>query len=38
MNVKEMLAGIGGLLIIGAILLVAIAVGTVFIFGSAWAS
>jgi len=33
-----MLAGIGGLLIIGAILLVAIAVGTVFIFGSAWAS
>jgi hypothetical protein len=38
MNVKEMLAGLGGLLIMGALLLVGITIGAVFIFGAAWAS
>ncbi len=38
MNAKEVLAGLGGLLIIGAMLLVGAAIGAVFIFGSAWAS
>jgi len=38
MNAKEVLAGIGGLLIMGAMLLVGLTIGAVFIFGSAWAS
>lgn len=38
MNAKEVLAGIGGLLIMGAVLLVGATIGAVFIFGSAWAS
>ena len=38
MNAKEVLAGIGGLLIMGAVLLVGITIGAIFIFGSAWAS
>lgn len=38
MNVKEMLAGLGGILIVGALLLGATALGAVFIFGAAWAS
>lgn len=38
MNVKEMLAGLGGLLIMGALLLVGITISAVFIFGAAWAS
>lgn len=38
MNAKEVLAGIGGFLIMGAILLVGATIGAVFIFGSAWAS
>ena len=38
MNAKEMLAGVGGLLILGAFLLGATALGAVFIFGAAWAS
>ena len=38
MNAKEVLAGLGSLLIMGAMLLIAVAIGAVFIFGSAWAS
>jgi hypothetical protein len=38
MNAKDVLAGLGGLLIMGAILLAGVAIGAVFIFGSAWAS
>jgi hypothetical protein len=38
MNAKHVLAGLGGLLIMAAMLLVAAAVGALFIFGSAWAS
>ena len=38
MNAKEVLAGLGGLLIVGAMLLVGAAIGAVFIFGTAWAS
>lgn len=38
MNAKDVLAGLGGLLIMGAMLLVGAAIGAVFIFGSAWAS
>lgn len=38
MNAKEVLAGIGGLLIMGAMLLVGATIGAVFILGSAWAS
>ena len=38
MNAREVLAGIGGLLITGAILLVVATVVVVFIFGSTWAS
>lgn len=37
MKVKDALAGLGGLLLMGAILLVGAAIGAVFIFGSAWA-
>lgn len=38
MNAKEVLTGIGGLLIMGAMLLVGATIGAVFILGSAWAS
>ena len=38
MNAKDVLAGIGGLLIMGALFLVGAAIWAVFIFGSAWAS
>ncbi len=38
MSAKEVFAGLGGLLIFGALLLVGVAIGAVFIFGSAWAS
>jgi hypothetical protein len=38
MNVKDTLAGLGGLLIMGAFLVVGLAIGGVFIFGAAWAS
>ena len=38
MSMKEMLAGLGGLLILGVLVLVSISVGAVFIFGAAWAS
>jgi len=38
MNVKGMLAGLGGLLIMGALLIVGITIAAVFIFGAAWAS
>ena len=38
MNTKDVLAGLGGLLIMGTLLLVGAAIGAVFIFGSAWAS
>lgn len=38
MNVKDTLAGLGGLLIGGAFLVVAAAIAGVFIFGAAWAS
>lgn len=38
MSVKDTLAGIGGLLIICALFLVGVAIGSIFIFGTAWAS
>ena len=38
MNTKDVLAGLGGLLIMGTLLLVGATIGAVFIFGSAWAS
>jgi len=38
MNVKEMLASLGGFLILGAFILVFGAIVSVFIFGTAWAS
>jgi hypothetical protein len=38
MNVKESLAGLGGLLFFGAFLVVSLAIGAVFISGAAWAS
>ncbi len=38
MGVKDTLAGLGGLLIMGALLVVGLAIGGVFIFGAAWAS
>jgi hypothetical protein len=38
MNVKDTLAGLGGLLIMGAFLVVGLAIAGVFIFGAAWAS
>lgn len=38
MNVKDTLAGLGGLLIMGTSLVVGLAIAGVFIFGAAWAS
>ena len=38
MNVKEMLSGLGGLLIMAALVFVGITIGAIFIFGAAWAS
>jgi hypothetical protein len=38
MNLKDTLAGIGGLLILGALLLLGVAVTAVFILGAAWAT
>lgn len=38
MSIKAGLAGLGGLLVVGAFLLASLALGTVFIFGAAWAS
>lgn len=38
MNVKDTLAGLGGFLIMGAFLVVGLAIAGVFIFGAAWAS
>jgi hypothetical protein len=38
MKVKDTLAGLGGLLIMGAFLVVGLAIAGVFIFGAAWAS
>ena len=38
MNVKDMLAGLGGLLIMAAFLIVGLAITAVFIFGAAWGS
>lgn len=38
MNVKDTLAGLGGLLIMGAFLVVGLAIAGIFIFGAAWAS
>lgn len=38
MNVKDTLAGLGGFLIMGAFLVVVLAVAGIFIFGAAWAS
>src|SRR5262249_34454050 len=38
MNVKDTLAGLGGLLIMGVFLVVDLAIAGVFIFGAAWAS
>ena len=38
MNTKDVLAGLGGLLIMGTLLLVGATIGAVFIFGSAWDS
>ena len=38
MNVKDTLAGLGGLLIMGVFLVVGLAIAGVFIFGAAWAS
>lgn len=38
MNAKDTIAGLGGLLIMGAFLVVALAIAGLFIFGAAWAS
>jgi len=38
MNVKDTLAGLGGLLFIGAFLVIGLAILGIFIFGAAWAS
>jgi hypothetical protein len=38
MNVKDTLAGLGGLLVMGAFFVVASVIAGVFIFGAAWAS
>ena len=38
MNAKEILAGLGGLLAFGALMLLAAGMGAVFIYGATWAS
>jgi len=38
MNVKDTLVGLGGLLIMGAFLIVGLIIAGIFIFGAAWAS
>lgn len=38
MNVKDTLAGLGGLLIMGVMLVVGLSIAGIFIYGAAWAS